>query len=145
MTEIGVYTVLAAGVASAIFIAGGRPVWHVVVVGASAALIIVVLTVVSRRAGHPVPAFEPEPGHRSNGQVGPDEQSIVREQYARHNPYTRPSTNTQPIPYMQAPGSTDSNPYVEGNPYAEGAADIRPERAAAVMGDGPRRGRRRRH
>lgn len=55
MAEVTVYTVLAAGVASAVFVAGGRPLWHVGLVLAGAAAVVGILAVVARGSGRPTP------------------------------------------------------------------------------------------
>jgi hypothetical protein len=163
VTEIGVYTVLAAGVGSAVFVAGGRPVWHIALLGASAALFIVVLAVISRRAGRPVPV-DTTPPAESDAQSdvppalrdNPDEHAVtrdpptaqpiaLREEYARHNPYTRPSGNTQPIPVVQPSTPSAANPYIDGNPYVQDVSDAPPEPPDTDAGEGVRRGRRRRH
>ena len=48
-TEVAIYTLLAAAIASAVFILGGRPYWHVALVVLAAFIIIVLSAVISRR------------------------------------------------------------------------------------------------
>lgn len=55
VAEITVYTGLAAVVASAVFVVGERPVWHVGAVWVAAALIVTIVAVISRGAGRPTP------------------------------------------------------------------------------------------
>jgi len=46
---------LAAGIASAVLVAAGRPMTHVAVVGGAGLALIAILALVSRRASRPVP------------------------------------------------------------------------------------------
>lgn len=135
------YTVLAAGVAGAVFIAGGRPVWHVAVVGLSAALIIVVLAVISRRAGRPVPTEEVT---RSEPSGTPDVPARVSEP-TDDLPSTRdripdkhPLGEHSPAEYPDDGQSATSEPdatseqsalreqYVRHNPYTRPSTNSRP-------------------
>lgn len=49
VTEVAVYTFLGAGIASAVFIVGERPYWHVALVGLAALAIVLLSALVSRR------------------------------------------------------------------------------------------------
>lgn len=49
VTEVAVYTFLGAGIASAVFIVGERPYWHVALVALAALVIVLVSALVSRR------------------------------------------------------------------------------------------------
>jgi hypothetical protein len=48
-TEITVYTLLGAAIASAVFVVGGRPYWHVALVAVAALIIILLSAITSRR------------------------------------------------------------------------------------------------
>lgn len=48
-TEVAVYTLLGAAVASAVFVVGGRPYWHVALVAVAALIIILLSAITSRR------------------------------------------------------------------------------------------------
>jgi hypothetical protein len=48
-TEVAVYTLLGAAIASAVFVVGGRPYWHVALVVLAALIIIVLSAMTSRR------------------------------------------------------------------------------------------------
>jgi membrane protein implicated in regulation of membrane protease activity len=51
VTEVAVYTFLGAAIASAVFIVGERPYWHVALVAVAALVIVLLSALVSRR--HP--------------------------------------------------------------------------------------------
>jgi membrane protein implicated in regulation of membrane protease activity len=53
MTEVAGYTLLGAAIASTIFVVGGRPIWHVALVGLAALIIIVLSAVISHRVARP--------------------------------------------------------------------------------------------
>lgn len=74
VAEITVYTGLAAVVASAVFVVGERPVWHVGAVWVAAALIVTIVAVISRGAGRPTPL--PGTPDTPDTPAAPDEASL---------------------------------------------------------------------
>ncbi len=52
-TEVTIYTLLGAAIASTVFVVGGRPVWHVGLVVLTALIIIAVSALISHRAPRP--------------------------------------------------------------------------------------------
>jgi hypothetical protein len=63
VTEVAVYTFLGAGIASAVFILGDRPYWHVALV-ALAALVIVLLSALASRRNPPRASANSRHGRR---------------------------------------------------------------------------------
>jgi hypothetical protein len=74
VAEITVYTGLAAGVASAVFMVGERPGWHVGAVWVAAALIVTIVAVISRGSGRPTPL--PDTLDARDTPAAPDESSL---------------------------------------------------------------------
>jgi membrane protein implicated in regulation of membrane protease activity len=56
VTEVAVYTFLGAAIASAVFIVGERPYWHVALVAVAALVIVLLSALVSRRHPPRIPA-----------------------------------------------------------------------------------------